>query len=273
MTRTIPTTCTVDGCTGSRQSTGLCSKHYQRKRRTGTLQARHYKKKKPCGVADCTEAAKSRNFCIKHYHRFMRYGDPLFQPPVSSDETCTIPDCEDAAQTKGLCRNHYVNYRYRLSRGDVEDLAGYRAYQAHTRMVARRRNTPAPCSQDDCDNDVVAGGLCSKHYQRRYYQNAPKTNRRSQVCRVHGCIGSVYGNNRCVEHYRDPKDAINQPVSLPVDPARKICAITGCLKLAKQHELCGTHHANYERWKLKQLIRDPFEYMVAKNRQAQKTKE
>lgn len=76
-------TCSVNGCTNNVRvkSKMLCSKHYDRWRKTGDpegfLPARWDGYEKPiCGVDDCTEKAWSLGYCRTHHMRFKKYGDP-----------------------------------------------------------------------------------------------------------------------------------------------------------------------------------------------------
>jgi hypothetical protein len=64
--------CTVDGCEKPRFGRGLCNMHYQRLRKTGTLElARHRSR---CVVTGCDDLVKGGGLCQTHYFRQQRHG-------------------------------------------------------------------------------------------------------------------------------------------------------------------------------------------------------
>lgn len=78
-------TCEIDGCANKFLARGLCSKHYWRNKRAGTLPP---KKAYPthCAVEDCEADAKAKGYCGPHYDRLRRYGDPTYTPLLSTQE-------------------------------------------------------------------------------------------------------------------------------------------------------------------------------------------
>lgn len=97
-------TCEVVECSKPRKSRGLCNTHYERLRRTGSVELAV----KPivCTIEDCDKPVAARGMCLMHYKRVRRNGSP------DRDEfsaTCTV--CGDPARAKGLCSTHYQRMR------------------------------------------------------------------------------------------------------------------------------------------------------------------
>lgn len=74
-------TCSVNDC--DRPPYGyldLCTMHWQRKRRTGSIELKP-KAERGCSVEGCTRTHLSRGWCGLHYGRWERNGDPLVVRP------------------------------------------------------------------------------------------------------------------------------------------------------------------------------------------------
>lgn len=65
--------CSVSGCGTSYYAKGLCKKHYQRIRLSGTTDDPYQVMQ--CSAPGCERTAKSKGLCTKHYTRLIRYGD------------------------------------------------------------------------------------------------------------------------------------------------------------------------------------------------------
>ena len=114
--------CRIDGCHRDVFGAGLCTAHYQRKRRTGNTARRTYQAEIPCSVEGCGNNAYSRSYCHGHYKRFARHGDPTVRKTLSAKgKTCTITGCESDVRSKNLCVNHYANYIYAKRHGIASD--------------------------------------------------------------------------------------------------------------------------------------------------------
>lgn len=66
-------TCEVDGCDRKHYAKGLCKKHYQRKRNTGSVVKQV--RPKVCIVDGCGDPVHGHGLCLKHYTRLRRHGD------------------------------------------------------------------------------------------------------------------------------------------------------------------------------------------------------
>lgn len=62
--------CTADNCIRRAYAAGLCSRHYDRKRRATLL----------CSVEACDRPLKTRGWCRPHWERWRKYGDPGVTP-------------------------------------------------------------------------------------------------------------------------------------------------------------------------------------------------
>lgn len=70
--------CTVEGCERPHKANGLCGLHYDRMRRTGSLEKntkREPKEKRFCSVEGCDRVHYSKNYCVMHYGRVKRNGE------------------------------------------------------------------------------------------------------------------------------------------------------------------------------------------------------
>lgn len=93
--------CKIDDCENEHAIKGLCSKHYQRLRRTGTTD----RKVKPefCNVTGCKSKTHSSNMCHKHYCRLRITGTT--DSPFT--EFCKLKGCNNKHHSCGLCAEHY----------------------------------------------------------------------------------------------------------------------------------------------------------------------
>lgn len=73
-------TCSVEGCEKASWARGLCSTHYSRVRRNGTLEK--IRKRGICSIDDCKKPHYGHGYCNMHYARWRKYGDPLVGEPI-----------------------------------------------------------------------------------------------------------------------------------------------------------------------------------------------
>jgi len=81
--------CSVAGCTSKgRITAGLCSMHYTRLRRTGSVgpveTVQQFAGVAECSVPTCPLPHHCRGLCSKHYARAVRHGDPEAYPTRAS---------------------------------------------------------------------------------------------------------------------------------------------------------------------------------------------
>lgn len=72
--------CEVEGCDRPTRCKGLCNKHYERLRRTGSIGVAGDARRKPavqCSVDGCPKEAKARTLCAGHYANWRTTGDPI----------------------------------------------------------------------------------------------------------------------------------------------------------------------------------------------------
>ncbi|MCW2674002.1 MAG: hypothetical protein JWP14_2591 [Frankiales bacterium] len=104
------------------------------------------------------------------------------------------------------------------------------------------------CSEADCDKDVLARGLCSRHYSA--WQRAGKPDghelmeRNRPPCSAPGCPAVSYARDHCERHYRQ---LLRNGEVLP-DRAPHDCAVEGCGRKAVTRGWC---HGHYLRWSRK----------------------
>lgn len=112
-------TCTVDGCNRGYFATGLCSLHYQRKRKGIPLDAPGRMRRPTCSVDRCERPHKGRGFCGTHLARSIK-GMPLDAPIKARshnhgrtvDGMCVIEGCTDHHMARGYCKLHYSRWRF-----------------------------------------------------------------------------------------------------------------------------------------------------------------
>lgn len=103
--------CSVEGCCEKHKARGLCNKHYQRLKTTGTLETKRDTTvwKKAGGVCEfenCSGEAVIAGLCSNHYKQKQKYGAPGRKLFDNSGE-CSVDGCKKQACSKGMCRIHY----------------------------------------------------------------------------------------------------------------------------------------------------------------------
>lgn len=79
--------CSVDGCDNDGYNDDpevgvVCRVHYDRHRRTGTVELVGHKPRASCSLDGCEKPVHSKDLCQAHYRRLKRNGDPLTSAPV-----------------------------------------------------------------------------------------------------------------------------------------------------------------------------------------------
>lgn len=134
-------TCSVDGCLKKVKSAGLCSMHYERRRRERIAAGLHDPKGNPCkgcgariertgsrghvshycsddcrprcSVDGCNSSQKSRGWCEFHYTRWKLTGDPAAPLTVTryGSDVCAFEGCSGARRNLTWCKLHYGQWR------------------------------------------------------------------------------------------------------------------------------------------------------------------
>ena len=101
------------------------------------------------------------------------------------------------------------------------------------------------CTQQDCDREVVARGLCGKHYKAWQVAGRPEgpplQKRPATPCSVAGCGATVYAKGHCSRHYRQ----LLRSGKLRPDTQPAACAVETCDRRAVTRGWC---HGHYLRW-------------------------
>ena len=105
--------CSVEGCGGTEIVKGLCHKHYERKRKTGTTELLIRQKREKvirlCIVDGCNRKHNSHGYCWMHWYRLRHFG--IKNAPAGDKRKCLTEGCGHMvrAMTKssGLCRLCY----------------------------------------------------------------------------------------------------------------------------------------------------------------------
>lgn len=98
-----------DGCTVRCGKSGLCSKHWFRRRCNGTLAAAPR-----CSVTDCARGANALGLCGMHYKRKRRGSDmspERVNRPKNPGAPCEAAGCDRTAIALGLCGAHWNRHR------------------------------------------------------------------------------------------------------------------------------------------------------------------
>ena len=95
----------------------LCTMHYLRLHRTGTLE-RHYQRNAGLGCAapGCDLAAEVKGLCATHYLERLRTGVAVDQLGWDAQPRDPCSRCGDPVHARGLCDMHYRAYRASMRR-------------------------------------------------------------------------------------------------------------------------------------------------------------
>lgn len=110
-TRHLKELCTVEKCENPQKARGWCHTHYWRWQTHGDTGTNELKRPQKisvsavCRIGNCEESVRSLNLCGSHYSKQHKYGNPLWEKPVTYD--CSEPQCKRPHLAKGLCALHY----------------------------------------------------------------------------------------------------------------------------------------------------------------------
>jgi len=226
-------TCTADGCeTQKIMGRGLCGKHYQAARRTGTLPPLP-EKATACAIEDCDKPVHQRGWCHMHYQRYRRHGSPTAAVRAyGADAACSAEGCEDKARARGLCSSHYMQ-----------------EYRGQNLRVEKRERYGPVCTVDECEDDHHSRGYCVTHYARWKRTGDPGPaeklrERRTGLCRGPECTLPVQARGLCAGHYaQQAADRPLTPIERRAVPKGAPCAVGGCGRpVLTRDGLCRTHY-------------------------------
>lgn len=111
--------CSADECSEETYAHGLCSKHYQREWKLGSLPdpvrwTDNSGVRMKCLHLNCDDPIKTRGLCSKHYQRSQAgkkpskgFRETKWVNPDGTRKTCSRESCESPVKVSGLCSPHY----------------------------------------------------------------------------------------------------------------------------------------------------------------------
>ncbi|PHE64135.1 hypothetical protein COF68_04605 [Bacillus toyonensis] len=149
--------CSEFGCYADVLTKGLCSKHYQSKRKSGELSTRQ--NTKTCKEEECNKVSFSKGYCQKHYLQKRNSGE-LETDKETYDEICTVEGCSSKHLTKGLCSRHYqYNRKYGTTDIPVKDKSSNKK-DSNLNDI----KTPTCKFNSVCKRPREIQGYCKEHY-------------------------------------------------------------------------------------------------------------
>jgi hypothetical protein len=172
--------CQVEGCERPYHCKGYCNSHYDKLRKTGSLEGRPRKQyPKTCTVEGCDNKYLALGFCKKHYQEFSRQTNPV---------SCKAEGCENPVHAREYCLTHY---RYLIETGKLP--------------LAYSPQNPI-CSIEGCNEKSAAKGYCNTHWLRWKKYGDPLALRRAswkfgvKTCKYPGCERRVHALEACSKH-------------------------------------------------------------------------
>jgi len=143
--------CKTNGCDKPVMARGMCGACYQRLVKLMGGRATFVAPSNLCAFGDCSEPAKVANIYCRKHRRQMRETGRMWSLLVEKPkDECAYELCNRVAQSKGLCNAH----RAQQLRG--KELSPLRTYW-----------DGKTCQWGGCPDQIVAKGLCLRHYRRQ----------------------------------------------------------------------------------------------------------
>jgi len=158
-------TCNQPECESPSIALEMCTKHYQRFKKTGTA-----KKPKPrlCSVQGCDRKHRGRGYCRLHLERIKRSGSPNIQKP--SKKYCSVEGCPLPFYGKGYCNKHWQQSRNGLPPSAERD--------------QNKLYSPVNCLSCGAKHDGASGLMefCTRSCYYRWYRAEDKNSVASKSC-------------------------------------------------------------------------------------------
>lgn len=270
-------TCSVPECSKVICARGLCTLHYQRQMKYGSVElpTRTKASELTCSVEGCETLAKGSNgWCHMHYRRWRLHGSTDLPAKAPIPSACSVEGCTKGGKlNRGWCATHY--YRWR-THGDVQadipikdigvltecTVAGchrdknlkrglcgmhYQRWTKHGDALWEPPQYPTTCSIEDCGKDVASKGLCGTHYARliRTGTTDLRPPRELQDCSIDDCSQTEHTRGYCLTHYTRWKRHGDPNVLLRpwARAASDTCTVDGCGASHHAGGMCRPHWA------------------------------
>lgn len=154
MSKSIKKLCSLDGCSKKSIAKGLCSMHYSRLSRTGsvgTVESSRERQESQCIVEGCSLESHSKSLCHNHYREKRRRQNGAV-PRAIRPTVCSVESCSNKHYSLGYCAPHYGRLK---STGDVKEDMPIKE------LVYGRTS----CDVSGCLRPHWANGLCRTHDQ------------------------------------------------------------------------------------------------------------
>ena len=155
--------CKVSSCDKKQVSKGYCSKHYQHYRNGNLDEKGKWLKSESvtqpnveCKVAGCDKKHFAKGYCNKHY-KLLKKGKIVDKSvDLSKHKKCKEKRCNKLSSDLGFCGAHA--YHFRVGNLNKDGI--------WIKEPKRKRNTKkfTECIVGECNNKILAKGLCRKHY-------------------------------------------------------------------------------------------------------------
>jgi hypothetical protein len=152
-------------CFGKKKGRGLCAKHYERLRTTGSV-ILPIKKDKSCMFIACNNKLYAKKCCIKHYMKYV-------YAPINKRKECSVDGCiKRRTSLKKYCGSHSkMMDRYgTINKDDLDKKSKNRKSLFKIGHEINRKSYNNKCIAPGCDitcrKQRIIKGLCIKHYAR-----------------------------------------------------------------------------------------------------------
>lgn len=107
--------CSVEGCDRPFSAKKMCSMHYQRLYKYGTVDGPMKPYMRPCAVQGCLKPYYAKTWCRTHYERMRLTGTTDLIPvgrPKKNGGPCAFDECDRKAKVNGFCSAHNLQNHF-----------------------------------------------------------------------------------------------------------------------------------------------------------------